>query len=212
MRLLAILALVLLSACAPIATDGIVSLNFQPGPVDAAEIDPRDLLREQRVPTNRLLSISEAIKRAPDGSPILTCHRHARFANFWGPCSHIARKLSGSRIAETVSPLPGENRVGIYPAKRLEKYYAVLVLDAGQNPDDLAAFEAETARLAGSPYALNGEPGTYYCSTFQNRLEEAAGRPALVPEHSVLGVALPADVLLQPHVKVLYVGLNPKAR
>ena len=210
-RLAALTLLALLCACAPIATDGVTRLDFEPVLEESANIQARHLLRRQKVPRDSFMTIREAIAKAPDGSPILTCHRAARLANFWGPCSHIARKLSGDRIAETIGPIPGQDRVGVYPARRLERYYAVMVLDVGQRPEDLAVLERETERLAGSPYDLSENPGTFYCSNFQNHLERALGRPDLIPRHPVIGLALPADVLLQPRVKVLYVGVNPRA-
>ncbi|HWG84569.1 MAG TPA: hypothetical protein VNT60_03710 [Deinococcales bacterium] len=209
-QLVIVLFLALLSACAPIATQGVTTLDFQPAAEDEAPIAAGTLLPTQRVPRNRLMSIAAAFEKAPNGSPILACYRKARVDNFWGPCSHITRKLSADRIIDTVGDTPLEAKVGIFPAKRLERYYyAIIVLDAGQRGDDLPVLEREAERLRGSPFGLGSQPGYYYCTSLQNDLERAAGRGDLVGRHPIFGLAMPADVLLQPRVKVLYVGVDP---
>ncbi|WP_407568975.1 hypothetical protein [Deinococcus altitudinis] len=205
---------VLLASCAPLTT--VYDLNFKPGPVGET-IDPATLLSRQIVPADRLVSLSEAFARAPEGSVILTCWKDTDFTNFWGPCSHITRKFTPTssgegRVAETYNF--GRPKAGIYPERLEYNYYAVIVLDTGVTPAKLPAIWAAARTLDGKLYDLSGHPDTYYCSTYQNALQRAAGLPDIVPYRSEINLALPADALKTPGVKVLWVGLNqnsPKA-
>jgi hypothetical protein len=200
--ILAILA-ALLSSCASLSPA--FRLDFRPGPA-GAEIDPERLLAAQIVPADKLVSMSEAFERAPEGAVILTCWKDTDLSNFWGPCSHITRKYGPGQVTETYNfsrPL-----AGVYPQQVEYRYYAVIVLDTGVTPGKLPALWAAAHKLGGSLYGLSNRPGTYYCSTYQNALQRAVGLPDAVPYSRDWGVSLPADALKVPGVKVLWVGLN----
>ena len=198
----------LLASCAPLTT--VYTLDFKAGP-EGGEIDPATLLSRQIVPADRLVSLDEAFRRAPEGSVILTCWKDTDLSNFWGPCSHITRKYApdshgGGQVAETYNfsrPL-----AGIYPQQVEYRYYAVIVLDTGVTPDKLPALWKAAHRLDGSSYSLSNADDSYYCSTYQNALQQALGLPDAVPVNKALHIALPADALRMPGVKVLWVGLN----
>jgi hypothetical protein len=212
--LLLVCSAALLASCAPLTT--VYNLDFRPGPV-GEPIDPTTLLARQIVPADRLVSMSEAFARAPEGSVILTCWKDTDFTNFWGPCSHITRKFTpdssgGGQVAETYNFT--RPRAGIYPERLEYNYYAVIVLDTDVTPAKLPAIWAAARKLDGKLYDLSGRSDTYYCSTYQNALERAAGLPDIVPYRSEINLAIPADALKVPGVKVLWVGLNqnsPKA-
>lgn len=196
-----------LSGCANIATGGALVLNFTP--TDDARVDPARLLPEGRVPRERLVTIEQALERAPDGSLVLACWKSAGVANFWGPCSHIGRKLDSARLAESISPLEGG--AGVYPLKRLLNRYAVVVIDAGVRAEHLPRLREEVARLNGRPYNLSNQPDTFYCSNYQNELQKRLGLREAVPWNPVWKMAVPADALLVPGAEVLWVGVNPGA-
>ena len=193
----------LLASCAPLTT--VYDLNFRAGPAGGS-IDASTLLTRQVVPTDRLVSLTEAFARAPEGAVILTCWKDTDITNFWGPCSHITRKYAAGKVAETYNfkrPL-----AGIYPQQVEYGYYAVIVLDTGVTPDKLPALWAAARKLDGKLYNLSNAPDTYYCSTYQNALQRAVGLPDAVPYRPEISLSLPADALQVPGVKVLWVGLN----
>ena len=193
----------LLASCAPLTT--VYDLNFRAGPA-GQRIDPATLLTRQVVPADRLVSLPEAFARAPEGAVILTCWKDTDITNFWGPCSHITRKYTAGKVAETYNftrPL-----AGIYPQQLEYNYYAVIVLDMGVTPDKLPALWAAARKLGGKLYNLSNAPDTYYCSTYQNALQRAVGLPDAVPYRPEISLSLPADALKVPGVKVLWVGLN----
>ncbi|ULH15662.1 hypothetical protein MF271_03205 [Deinococcus sp. KNUC1210] len=194
----------LLGACSLITPD--LTLNFQPGPA-GGEIDPTTLLHRQIVPADRLVTWQQAFDRAPVGSVILTCWKDTDVTNFWGPCSHVTRKYSAEQVAETYSfsrPL-----AGVYPVGVEAHYYALIVLDTGVKPEMLDAMWKAAHRLDGKFYTLANIPDQYYCSTYQNALQQAVGLPDAVPYNSWLNINLPSDALKMPGVKVLWVGINP---
>ena len=195
----------LLSSCAMVATQGVSSLDFQAAP-DRFSLDPGALLTDQRVPAWQLVGVREALRRAPPGSVILTCWKGASLTNFWGPCSHISRKFGADTVAETLNFTSGGT--GVFPVSQLYDRYAVIVLDAGVRPQHMAALRAEIARTGGKPYGFGNHPNTYYCSTYQNALQRAMGLPDVVPFNHRWSVYLPADVLLQKNVRVLWVGVR----
>lgn len=199
---------VLLGACAPLTP--VYDLNFRAGPAGES-IDPATLLTRQVVPADRLVSLPEAFARAPEGAVILTCWKDTDITNFWGPCSHITRKYKtggegGGQVAETYNFF--RPHAGIYPESVEYHYYAVIVLDTGVTPDKLPAMWSAARKLDGQLYNLSGRPDTYYCSTYQNALQHAAGLPDIVPYRPEINLAVPADALQTPGVKVLWVGLN----
>ncbi|MBB6097025.1 hypothetical protein HNR42_000439 [Deinobacterium chartae] len=203
-RLATLLLPALLAGCVPAA--GMYQLDFAPG---GRDLDPARLLRDGRVPRDRLLSIEEALQRAPRGSLILACWRRIQIGNAYGHCSHISRKYSDTQLVDTAIEY---GSVGLYPISNLYRRYAVIVLDTGLRDEDWPQIEATYQKLRGLPYDLSNREGTYYCSTFQNALEEAAGLPPAIPWNDTWKMYVPADVLYQKHVKVLYVGVNPAAR
>ncbi len=192
-----------LAACAPLTP--VYDLNFRAGPA-GEPIDPATLLTRQIVPADRLVSLPEAFARAPEGAIILTCWKDTDFSNFWGPCSHVTRKYGPGLVAETYNF--SRPQAGVYPEWLEYKYYAVVVLDAGVTPELLPAMWAAARKLDGRLYNLSGRPDTYYCSTYQNALQRAVGLPYIVPLNRQWGMAVPADALKAPGVKVLWVGIN----
>ncbi len=193
----------LLASCAPLTT--VYDLNFRAGPA-GQEIDAATLLTRQVVPADRLVSLPEAFARAPEGAVILTCWKDTDITNFWGPCSHVTRKYAAGKVAETYNFT--RPQAGIYPQQLEYNYYAVIVLDTGVTPDKLPALWAAARKLNGKLYNLSNEPDSYYCSTYQNALQRAVGLPDAVPYRPEISLSLPADALLVPGVKVLWVGLN----
>lgn len=195
----------LLVGCNTLITQGVRHLNFQPAP-RGTTTNAATLLVNQRVAPTQLTTIPDALAKAPDGSVILVCWRETHLSNFWGPCSHIARKYDATRLAETISPTEGG--ANLYPISRVYNRYAVIVLDAGVRDEHLQAVRQEADKLNGLQYDVSGKEGTYYCSTYQNRLQRVAGLPDVVPYNALWNLYIPAEVLLQPHVKVLWVGVN----
>lgn len=199
--LLALLLIIGLGACTP--TLGVRQLHFQA--TDAGyPLQADTLLLAQRVPTAQLLSVHEAVRRAPLGSVIVACWQDTGWDNFWGPCSHITRKISDTELADTW-PSKGAN---LYPLSLLYPRYAVIVLDVGARPEHLPAMRAMLDKLKGQPYDLSGSGETYYCSTLQNALNRAAGLPDVVPFNRGWNAYIPAEALLEPKVKVLWVGVQ----
>ena len=196
----------LLSGCR-LSVAGPQTLNFRAGP-PGTEIVAASLLRRGLVPADKLLSLPEAIARAPQGSLLLMCWRTVGFSNSWGACSHLARKLGPTQIADQPGLL---QTAGTRPASTLFDRYAVVVLDAGVRLGQFAALDAEVQRLSGQMYSLSGAPGSSDCSTFQNKLQRALGLPAAVPFNSAWNGYLPADALKVRGVKVLWVGVNQAA-
>ena len=195
----------LLTACSVITTQGVRELNFRTTQ-DAFVTDPSRLLTDQRVARHQFTSIPKALRQAPVGSVILVCWRYVSFTHFWGPCSHISRKLSATELAESIGIVEGG--AGIYPITRLYNRYAVIVLDVGVRDEHVPVMRAEVERLNGLPYDVSNREGTYYCSTYQNRLQRVMALPDVVPFNPYYNMFIPAEVLLQPGVRVLWVGVN----
>ena len=198
-------ALTTLSSCLPAPTANVRTLRFVPGPA-GAEIDPQTLLTRQIVPRDKLMTIPQAMKAAPIGSLMIVCWKGLE--SFWGPCSHITRKYSDTTLTDTV--LLGEV-TREYPLSHMYPRYAVIVLDTGIKSEMLPQMRTRAELLKGKPYDLSGLPGTYYCSTYQNELEEAMGLPAPIPFNKAWNIYMPAETLFSSGVKALYVGINPKA-
>lgn len=204
--LLPLCALVL-SACAPVT--GPATLRFAPGAADTAAPDPARLLVTQAVPPALLLSVPEAVRRAPDGSLIVVCGARAQP---WGVCTHVARKLSPGRISDSPGLFSGgvQNR----PETTLYGRGAVIVLDVGVTPERLSRLRAEAERLNGAPYLLAGETAAGLdCTTYQNLLQRAAGLPDVAARNPVWRLWLPQDILTGPAMqaggRVLWVGQGP---
>ena len=200
-----LLALFTLSSCLPAPTANVRAFRITPGPA-GGEIDPKTLLTGQKVPRDKLMTIPQAMKAAPIGSLMIVCWKGNESP--WGPCSHITRKYSDTTLTDTV--LLGEI-TREYPLSHMYPRYAVIVLDTGIKPEMLPQMRAKAEELKGKPYDLSGAPGTYYCSTYQNELEEAMGLPKPMPFNKAWNIYLPAEALYLPHVKVRFVGVNPKA-
>ncbi|AFZ68309.1 hypothetical protein Deipe_2846 [Deinococcus peraridilitoris DSM 19664] len=194
-----------LGACMMRPTQNVWALDFQRTD-NHVELDPTRLLTEQRVPGARLVSVPTALKLAPPGSLILACWRGTELSNFYGPCSHVARKIDDTQLAETF--LAGA--AGTYPLSRLYDRYAVIVLDVGAREEHLSVMRKEVERLKGLPYDLTHRPGTYYCSNYQNQLQKVAGLPEVIALNKDWQMYVPSDVLLTPGVKVLWVGVNER--
>lgn len=195
-----------LSACAPVT--GPAALRFAPGAADTAAPDPTRLLSAQTVPPALLLSVPEAVRRAPDGSVIVVCNAQARGFS-WGVCSHVSRKLSAGTVTDSPGLFDGgvQNR----PESTLYRRHAVIVLDVGVTPGQLPRLRAEAERLKGAKYELGGQDGTYDCTTYQNALQRALDLPDLARRNfGWLAAWLPQDILTGPAVhagaKVLWVG------
>ena len=195
----------LLSGCGPLAVTDVYDLHFTPGPA-GQDVDARTLLTRQVVPADRLVSLREAFERAPEGALILTCWKDTDITNFWGPCSHVTRKYKAGQVMETYNY--SRPRAGAYPESVEYRYYAAIVLDAGVRPDMLPRLWEAAHRLDGRFYSLSSEPDALYCSTYQNILQRAVNLPDAVPTHPAWGLAVPADALKVPGVKVLWVGVN----
>lgn len=193
----------LLTGCAlPFPT--VTTVHFVAGP-SGGEIDPRTLLARQVVPADRLLTMREALDRAPEGALLLTCWKDTDLSNFWGPCSHVARKMGRGQVAEQMN---SRAPAGLYPDTRAFERSAVIVLDVGVRPEHLNALEAEVKRRSGERYSFSGSPDTSYCSSYQNELQRAMGLPDVIPLNTGWTGYLPEDALYQPGVRVLWVGLN----
>ena len=205
-RLLALLLCVLLCGCR-LNAGGPQMLNFTAGPV-GGQIVAATLLAGGVVPADRLLSLPQALARAPQGSLLLMCWRTVRLANSWGVCSHLARKLGPGQVADQPSIFQS---AGIRPTSSLLNRYAVIVLDAGVRPEQFAALNTEVQRLNGQMYSLSGAPGSSDCSTYQNELQRALKLPEAVAFNTAWNGYLPADALRVPGVKVLWVGVNVQA-
>lgn len=203
MRLLAALLLCIsLCACAP--PQGISTLNFVAGP----EVTPARLLIDQTVPADKLLSVPEAVRRAPDGSVILVCNAKLGY-NLWGICSHISRKFSAGVVSDSPGIFDGgvQNR----PESTLYGRHAVIVLDVGVTPELLPKLRAEALRLRGTPYNIAGMGDTLDCTTYQNELQRAMGLPALAERNPTWHIWLPQDALTGPAMQtgqVLWVGMQ----
>ncbi|GAA5500794.1 hypothetical protein Dxin01_00519 [Deinococcus xinjiangensis] len=195
-----------LGACG--VPQGVRTLNFVAGPA-GENIDPARLLLDQVVPADRLLSVPEAVRRAPDGSVILVCNATAGTLS-WGVCSHISRKFSAGIVTDSPSIFAGgvQNR----PESTLYRRHAVIVLDVGVTPELLPRLRAEAERLKGTPYNIAGLGDTFDCTTYQNALQAALGLPAVAARNPSWHIWLPQDALTGPAMqaggKVLWVGME----
>ncbi len=198
----------LLSLCACSPPQNIHALNFRPGPAGGT-IDPVRLLLDQTVPADRLLSVPEAVRRAPDGSVIVVCNASAKSLS-WGVCSHISRKFS----AGTVTDSPGffDGGVKNRPESSLYRRHAVIVLDVGVTPERLPRLRAGAERLKGTPYLVGGTDDALDCTTYQNALQKAAGLPDVTSINPAWHIWLPQDALSGPAMhsggQVLWVGME----
>lgn len=192
-----------LSACAP--PQGVRTLHFQPA-APGTPLTPERLLLDQRVPEDQLLSIPEALRRAPDGSVIVVCNDALTLTNFWGVCSHVSRKLAPGLLTDSPGFLDGG--VQTRPERVLYGRAAVIVLDVGVREDQLPALRAEAQRLNGTPYRL-GTDGGLDCTTYQNALQRHLGLPDIAARNPSWFVWLPQDTLTGPAVRrVLWVGMR----
>lgn len=189
-----------LTGCTPV--QNVSTLQFRAGAA-GTQIDAAALLLTQLVPADRLLSISEAVERAPDGSVIVACQAGPRGALSWGLCSHITRKLSAGLLTESPNLFAGG--VQTVPTSTLNRRAAVIVLDAGVRPEMLPALRAEAQRLNRAPYSVGGMGPDYDCSTYQNALQHALGLPDVVPRNA-WGIYLPQDAVAG--ARVLWVGIQ----
>jgi hypothetical protein len=189
-----------LTGCTPV--QNVSTLNFRAGAA-GGEIDAAALLPSQLVPADRLLSVTEAVERAPDGSVIVACQAGPRGAVSWGLCSHITRKLSAGFLTESPNLFAGG--VQTVPTSTLNRRAVVIVLDAGVKPDMLPALRAEAQRLNRAPYGVGGLGPDYDCSTYQNALQHAVGLPDVVPRNG-WGIYLPQDAVAGG--RVLWVGIQ----
>ncbi|GMA16649.1 hypothetical protein E5F05_13200 [Deinococcus metallilatus] len=208
--LVSLLLAVTLCACAP---GGVRELHFRPEPAGSEPVAAR-LLTEQRVPEGRLLSVKEAVARAPAGSLLVVCGARWQLSRPWGLCSHLSRKLAPGLLTEAPGIFGGgllNGGVQTVPETRLEKRDVVIVLDVGVREDQLPALRAEAARLSGTPYRVAGlldRDGGLDCATYQNALQRALGLPDAVPFNSLWNLYLPQDALKMPGARVLWVGVR----
>ena len=187
-------------------TQGVRNVHFQVSD-EIQDILPDQLLTQQKVPRTRWMSIPEALKKAPNGSLILACSDRTIFYKPWGPCSHITRKWDDNTLAEAREFFMPN---GFHPLQRLYDYHAVVVLDDGTTPEQLKSMGYRIRQLQNTYYDFTGFPDTYYCSTYQNELARYVGMPEPIPFNAGWNAYVPADVLSNPRIKVLYVGvLNP---
>ncbi len=197
-----------LSGCFRLPVIEARTLNFTAGPADAV-IDPASLLQSGVVPEGKLLSLPEALSRAPEGSLLLVCWKDTAVINFWGPCSHVARKLGPGLIADQ----PGlSQRAGVRSTDALLGRYAVIVLDVGVRPAQFGKLKAAVKQLEGQLYSVSGAPNTSYCSDYQNALQRALELPDVIPFSAAWNGLLPADALQVPGARVLWVGVNQASR
>lgn len=205
MRRPLIAAMLCLSLCACSPPQGVRTLNFVEGP----EVSPARLLIDQTVPADKLLSVPEAVKRAPDGSVIVVCNAILGY-NLWGICSHISRKISAGVVSDSPGIFDGgvQNR----PESSLYHRHAVIVLDVGVTPELLPRLKAEAERLKGTPYNIAGEGDTFDCTTYQNALQRAVGLPEIAGRNPAWHIWLPQDALTGPAMQaggqVLWVGME----
>ncbi|AHX26556.1 hypothetical protein DEDE109153_16405 [Deinococcus deserti] len=208
--LLAVILSALLSACAP---GGINQLKFQPAPEGARISAPR-LLIEQRVPATQLVSVRDAVDRAPVGSLIVVCSERWSAARPWGICTHVTRKLGPDEFTDAPGIFVGGLFGGgpqITPARTLFQRDVVIVLDVGVRNHHLNVLRATARKLAGTPYRVAGlldRDGGLDCSTYQNELQRAMGLADAVPFNGLWNLYLPQDALTAPGAQVLWVGVR----
>lgn len=198
-----------LVSCVP--PQGVTRLDFRLGP-PGTEISAQRLLLDQVIPADRVLSIPEALKRAPNGSVILACNRQVTFTSFWGACTHLTRKLSDGVLSDT----PGFFKGGVFNRPESSQYprYAVIVLDVGVKEEQLPILRAEAERLKGTPYMIGGTGTLLDCTTYQNLLQRTLGLPDVAELNPMWNLWLPQDAMTGPAMrqggKVLFVGLEGK--
>ncbi|WP_034342665.1 hypothetical protein [Deinococcus misasensis] len=197
-----------LSSCVfLVPTQGVRDVHFQVNDT-LQDVLPDHLLTTQQVPRTKWMSIPEALKKAPNGSLILACSDKTIFYKPWGPCSHITRKWDDKNLIEAREFFM---KNGFHPLSRLYDYHAVVILDDGTTPEQLRTMGFRVRQLQDTYYDFTGFPDTYYCSTYQNELARYAGMPEPIPFSKYWNAYVPADVLLNPAVKVRYVGVqNPR--
>lgn len=208
--LAALLLAVSLSSCVP---GGVREVQFQAGSA-GREVTAARLLTDQLVPGDRLLSVEEAVARAPEGSLLVICGLRWRLSRPWGLCTHLSRKLAPGLLTEAPGITGGGllgGGVQTVPTSRLEAREVVIVLDVGVREEHLPALRAEAARLDKTPYRVSGlldRDGGLDCSTYQNALQRAAGLPDVVPFNGPWNLYLPQDALKVPGARVLWVGVQ----
>lgn len=204
--LAAALSTTLVSCAAPL---DVRALDFQAAPA-GTPLQAAQLLHDQHVSADRLVSIPEAIRRAPDGSLLVVCNDVLNLSNLWGVCSHVSRKLADGVLTDSPNLLAGgvQNR----PANVFDKRYAVIVLDVGVTPELLPRLRAEAERLKGTPYMISGTGSTLDCTTYQNALQSTLGLPDIATRNAFWNLWLPQDALTGPAMqaggKVLWVGVR----
>ncbi|WP_216317736.1 hypothetical protein [Deinococcus aestuarii] len=209
----ALLLSLILGGCAP--PGGVRELTFRAGPA-GGEVSAARLLTDQVVPADRLLSVTQALDRAPEGSLILVCGRRWRAASPWGVCPHVSRKVAPGLLTEAPGLFAGGLLNGgpqTVPQTRLASRDVVIVLDVGVRPEAMPALRAAVTRLGGLAYRVGGgdDPDPrdgLDCSTYQNALQRAAGLPNAIPKHGAWDLYLPQDALTVPGVRVLWVGVR----
>jgi len=208
--LLPLLLTLTLCGCVP---GGVREVTFREGPA-GAEMSAADLLTRGEIPAGQLLSVREAVARAPAGSLILACGARWSLSRPWGLCSHASRKLAPGWLTEAPGVFVGGLRgagVSTVREDRLETRDVVIVLDVGVREEHLPVLRTEAARLRGTPYRVAGlldKGGGLDCSTYQNALQRAMGLPDVVPFDPLLNLYLPQDALKVPGVRVLWVGVT----
>lgn len=208
--LAALLLTLTLSSCVP---GGVREVEFRPGPAGGEVVASR-LLTDPVVPRDRLVSVQEAVARAPEGSLLVICGRQWRLSRPWGLCTHLSRKLAPGLLTEAPGITGGgllRGGVQTVPTSRLEARDVVIVLDVGVREEQLPALRAEAARLRGTPYRVAGlldRDGGLDCSTYQNALQRALGLPDVVPFNGLWNLYLPQDALKVPGARVLWVGVR----
>ncbi|WP_188999710.1 hypothetical protein [Deinococcus roseus] len=185
-------------------TQGVRNVHFRVSD-DLKELVPAQLLSDQRVPRAQWMGIPEALRKAPNGSLILACSDKTVFYKPWGPCSHITRKWDDNTLAEAREFFM---KNGFHPLQRLYDYHAVVILSDGTTPEQLEQMGYRIRQLQDTEYDFTGMPDTYYCSTYQNELARYAGMPDPIPFNAGWNAYVPADVLSNSRIKVLYVGVQ----
>ncbi|SMB92984.1 hypothetical protein [Deinococcus hopiensis] len=202
-----------LTACVP---GGVSEVHFREGPADL-QVNPAQLLTDARVPAGHLLSVKDAVARAPAGSLILACGARWNVTRPWGLCSHVSRKLAPGWLTEAPGIFVGGisgGGVSTVREGRLEARDVVIVLDVGVREEQLPPLRAEAKRLEGTPYRVAGlldRDGGMDCSTYQNALQRAMGLPDVVPFDALFNLYLPQDALKVPGAKVLWVGVRGRS-